>query len=150
MDVWADRDLLVLREVVACLDKSASATLSAEHLAEKHLNDFTVDEVCLSLKRLEKGGYVTYPPVRSRIAGWRPGESVADYTGRALPAIGTWPSPELALDRLVAALSLAAENADDEETRTALSKVARTLRTSAATIGLNVASAVISGQLPGT
>ncbi len=71
-----------------------------------------------------------------------------DVTQTALYAVGAWPTPETALDRMLAALDKIAQNTDDSGTRTNAQRTAAWLRSSA-TVGLTVASAMITGQLPG-
>lgn len=150
-DVWDSRDLPVLREVVAHLDDPATvgSRVTAEHLASEHLAGFNRDDVRRALRNLELGGYVEFPPRNSRKAVFKPGDEVVAFTGAALEAVGAWPTPEVALDRLIAALESVALNAPDDETKTGAAKFAAWLRGSANTVGLSVASAAITGQLPG-
>jgi hypothetical protein len=69
---------------------------------------------------------------------------------KGLHATGLWPTPETALDRMIAALDTIAANSSDEDTRTKAQKFAAWLRASGTTVGISVASTVLTGQIPGS
>lgn len=142
-DLWDTQDLPVLKAAVEDLDKGGYE-VTAEHLATSHLPHLSVEQVTLSMKRLTLGGYLNAPQVKSM--SWGLGDSATGYTGAAIRAIGTWPSKETALERLVAALEDAAREVDDDETKSALKKTARYLGNTATNLGVGIASAVIAGQ----
>ncbi|MCG8150319.1 hypothetical protein GUY44_07500 [Pimelobacter simplex] len=147
-DVWNDQDLPVLRAAVEALDEDPDAfEVTAEHLADAHLDGITEDQARASLKRLVIGGYLEEPSLRNRLASWTPGESVVGYSERALRAVGTWPTTEVALERLVAALTEAAEQADDPEVKSSLKSVAKWIGSTATNVGASIAATVITGGM---
>ena len=74
---------------------------------------------------------------------------VSSVTRDGLTAAGAWPTPETAYDRMVAALEELAENAGDEDTRGRARRFLDGLTGAGKTIGISVATAAITGQLPG-
>lgn len=142
-DTWHSRELPVLRETARLLEErepvigvrinEVAATLGVE------------DEVVFrSMRILESAGLVEVAWVMPSTHG-----RVTQISGQARQMVGQWPTAETALERMVAALEAIADNTDDEDERTKLQKFAAFLRGSATTVGLSVASAAITGQLPG-
>jgi len=71
-------------------------------------------------------------------------------TERGLRQTRLWPTPETALDRMIAALEAIADNTDeDEDTRTRARKILDGLGGAGRQIGISVAAAAIGGQIPG-
>jgi hypothetical protein len=68
---------------------------------------------------------------------------------RALLAVGVWPSPESGLDRMIAALEAIANNIkEDEDTRGRARKALDALTGARKHIGLAMATAYATGQIP--
>lgn len=139
-DTW-DRDLRVLRAVVAKY-QTEERPIGAHEL--ETTVGMTRDEVRAAYKNLHRGGYVVGAS-NERTISWH----VFDVTERALREVGAWPSPQTALDRMIAALEAIADHTSDEDTRTRARKILDGLTGAGKTIGLSVATAAITGQLPG-
>lgn len=142
-DTWSNRDLPVLRQIVRMVDHDPIVGGPLGDIATE--TGLDVDDVYRAAKALEYDGLIRLTEYASPPQFHR-----ADrVTGDARRLAGQWPTPETGLDRIIAALDAIAANTDDEDTRTKARKFADFLRTSAATVGLSVATAVITGQLPG-
>lgn len=140
-DTWT-RDIAVLRAVVAkYLDEDRPI---GAHELETEL-DLSRDELLQAYKNLHRGGYVRGASNERTIS-----YHVFDITERALREVGVWPTPQTALDRMIAALEAIADHTDDEDTRTRARKILDGLTGAGKTIGLSVATAAITGQIPGT
>lgn len=144
-DRWHDRDFPVLRALTARFE-AGSRPLRAPEIAEELGLD--VDAVRMSIKRLGDAGYLVRPTNGPRL-GSLAGEFVNDITPDALTATGVWPTPESALDRMIAALEAIAANTDDEDTRGRARKILDGLTGAGKSIGISVAAAAITGQIPG-
>jgi len=69
---------------------------------------------------------------------------------KALRATGLWPTPESALDRMIAALEAIAANTDeDEDNRGRARKILDGVGGAGRQVGISVMAAAISGQIPG-
>jgi hypothetical protein len=142
-DKWNSRDLPVLRRVVQHFEEGDNGTfIDSGDIA----TDLALDpkQVSLALNNLERGGYVSLG------GGFGAGGFVERISGTALVASGSWPTPESALDRIIAALEAIAANTDaTAEDRTKAQRFATWLKSSATTVGIGVATAAITGQMPG-
>jgi hypothetical protein len=144
-DTWASRDLPVLREYARLLDEDVFMPGPSEVAPRLDVNE---DVVLRAYKNLERGGYVIPIPDSARRSGDE--GCISDITGDALRVIGTWPTPESALDRMIDALEEIAENTNaDEDTRTRARRILEGLAGAGRTIGVTVAAAAITGQIPG-
>lgn len=141
VDTWASTDLPVLRQVVRVCKNPMAMYDVAEVAAGV---DLPLEDVEMALLRLSQAGYFT-----AKATGGMQVSYVHKVSERARREAGQWPTPETGLDRIIAALESIADNTDDEDTRTKAERFATWLRASATTVGLSVASAAITGQLPG-
>lgn len=73
---------------------------------------------------------------------------VKRVSAEARQLVGLWPTPETALDRMIAALDAIAEHTDDEDTRTRARKVIDGLTGAGRQIGIAAATAVVTGHIP--
>jgi hypothetical protein len=139
-DVWHNRDLPVLREVCRIKEQRRGAVdlqPVAETLGLSH------EQVTAAALNLERDGLVEL------LNGFGSGlPHVKDVTGQALRAVGLWPSPDTALDRMIVALQAIAANSDDEDTRTRARKVLEGFAGAGRQIGVAVVAAALTGQLP--
>lgn len=142
-DTWNARDLPVLREAARLLE--ADETLSGVPLHEI-ATALEMDAVVVlrSLRALERSGLVDLRLVMPATHG-----RVTQISGPARQLVGQWPTEEQALDRIIAALLAIADASEDEDERSKAQRFAAWLRTSASTVGVSVATAAITGQLPG-
>lgn len=146
-DVWHDRDLPVLREITRRLSAKPGESVYAHEIAATLTID--VNEARAAIVNLIRGHFLLEPSPSSRRLSARRGDTIIDITDRALYASETWPTPETALHRIIAALDQIAEHTDDADTRGNARKLGDWLKSSAQTVGIGVATAAITGQLPG-
>ncbi|MCW2792874.1 MAG: hypothetical protein JWO76_1972 [Nocardioides sp.] len=145
-DSWASQDLPFLVELEAQLQLSPRTPISARDVG--NALSWTDIDLIRSLHNLRRGGYIR-DQGRPRRAGAGPLITPLDVTEKALYAVGRWPTPETALNRMITALEAIAENTDDEDTRTRARKVLNGLTGAGRAIGISVAAAAITGQIPG-
>jgi hypothetical protein len=136
-DVWASRDLPVLVEITRRLDGTRDA-LSAHQLVDStRLPEADVDK---AIRNLARGKYIVLD------GPWNP--TVIDITERALREAKLWPTPETALDRMIAALEHIADNTDeDPDTRSWARRTIDVMKSAGGRIGIGVATAVITGGI---
>jgi hypothetical protein len=104
-DTWESRDLLVLRAAVELYDQTGRNPSAAEMEAACGFDKDTVQRALRALYR--------EPFFQEGMTDWSGNIlAVGPPTSAALRVAGQWPSPEVQLDRLIAALQAAA---DDEE-----------------------------------
>jgi hypothetical protein len=139
-DRWASRDLPALQYIVAQFETDDPDVQRETISAALGISESEAD---LAVQNLERGRYVTH--VQPTFGGF----IVGDITERALTTVGVWPTPETALDRIIAALEAIADNTDDEDTRTRARKILDGLTGTGRQLGIAVAGAAISGQIPG-
>lgn len=141
-DTWHSRDLPVLREVVRLCDERPMAFIEiAEVMSATGLSEIEVTRAGVALQ--SAGLVKTLSDMTQVVSDFR------EPSARARQLAGAWPTPESALNRMIAALETIASNTDDEDDRTKAQRLAAWLRGSASTVGLSVATAAITGQLPG-
>jgi hypothetical protein len=146
-DTWAGRDLLFLRELVDQLQLTPSTDITAQGVGTALSWD---DRATLAaFQNLRRGGYLHEVAGAPRRGGDTAVDRPLDVTEKALRAVGAWPTPETALDRIIAALEAIAENTDDEDTRTRARRILAGFAGAGRQIGIAVAGAAITGQLPG-
>jgi len=140
VDTW-QRDVSVLRAIVPALDTQSLAMTDA--IAE----DLGLPErdVKLAMRNLHRGGQVVAHIMHDGGGDWDIWAS--DVTRDGLERSGAWPTPETAVDRLVAALEQIAQNTDDEEERTRLQQFAAFLKTGGKQVGLSLVTSVLTGQV---
>jgi hypothetical protein len=138
-DVWASRDFPVLVEITRRLDAGGSVFLSAV-VEALPLSD---DEVDRAVRALQRRGLVT------EVARTLGGDAIIDdVTGEAYLLTGLHPSPEAGADRLMAALEQAIDKAPEGERKTRLQKIRDGLLSAGRDLVVDVASGVITGQIP--
>lgn len=89
------------------------------------------------------------------LVGWDVAEigyvaNVKALTERGRHEVGLWPSEELGVERLLAALDTLAANASTEDERTRWEKIRDHLGRNGAQVGWSPVTAVLTGQLPGS
>lgn len=142
-DVWATRDLPVLIAAVRLLDEQPGLPRQASEIAE--VTGLPETEVQKALRNLATG-YL-------EVADWASLTShdyvAVGFTSDALRATGAWPSPELAADRLLAALGTAIDNATEGSPKQSRLKALRDGFVAAGRdITVEVAAAVLTGRIP--
>lgn len=143
VETYSTRDLPVLREAARVLDSEAGMYgLRFSQLVEA--TGLPATQVELALRALAEDGLLevrwAHPREASRIAG---------LTSAARERVGLWPTPASALERMIAALEAIAQNTDDEDTRTRARKILDGLAGAGRQIGISVAAAALTGQIPG-
>lgn len=142
-ETWHNRDLPVLRVIVRLIEAHPTRRPSPRHVADElNLSD---DDVIRAVYNLKRGELVR--PVGPQRGGRM--HEMLDVTHAGLLQSGAWPTPETALDRMIAALEAIAEHTDDEDTRTKARKLLDALKGAGTTVATSVAAAAITGQLPG-
>lgn len=141
-DTWNSRDFPVLLEAARRIDAEIGAGVRFADIAQA--TGLSEDDVVIAARALDDAGLVELRLLMPAKAG-----RIVRITARARQLVGHWPTEQTALDRIIAALEAIASNTDDEDTRSNARKFADFLRTSANTVGLSVAAAAITGQLPG-
>lgn len=139
-DLWTTCDLPVLVELVRRL----------EYDGEQHVfvNSLEVD----GLKERQVEGATR----RLRDSGLIEGRGVAELehplvvvrvSARALQLVGTWPSPEQLVDRLLEALAAAAEEASTADERSRARRALEALRDAGRDVLVNAAGGALGGTL---
>jgi N-acetylmuramic acid 6-phosphate (MurNAc-6-P) etherase len=139
-DTWHSRDLPVLREVVRGIDQGGYPSVQGVADATG-LTEAEVDRAAANLRRAGL--------VRAQFAAGGHVMFFQDFAGQALELVGAWPTPETALDRMLAALEAIAENTEDEAKRSWAQRTLTALRSGSRDVVVGVAAAAITGQLPG-
>jgi DNA-binding MarR family transcriptional regulator len=143
-DTWSRRDLPVLREAARGVDDNPPPVgIRIQEIAE-HSN-LTVDDVYKATKALEAAGLIEVRWVHPATAG-----RIVQVSAHARQLVGQWPSEETGLQRMIAALQAIAENTqEDEDTRTRAKKALDAITGTGKKIGLAMAIAYATGQIPG-
>lgn len=134
-ETWTGRDLPVLKAVVELFEANSSGRTPVS--AVQQATGFDAGTVEKALKVLH-----TQPYVKGGMKKKMPGGFVYATTGaptaEGLRAAGAWPTPESQLERLLAALTSAAEDETrPEEERSKLKQLALGFRGAAYQIALN-------------
>lgn len=107
-DTWDSRDLPILRAAVELYDQTGRNPSAAELGAACGLDKDTVQRALRALYR--------EPFFEEGVTSWGGGIlAVGPPTSAALRVAGQWPSPEVQLDRLIAALQAAATDEERPE-----------------------------------
>lgn len=141
-DNWNNRDLPVLRVIVELADEQPGEWVYVWDVAPQlgwDRNDVRVQQAG---RRFESAGWCETTHRGPKIDGFR------NPSSDALRAVEEWPTPETALDRIVGALEQLAREATDDDTRTRARKILDGLQGAGKRIGLGVATAAITGQMP--
>lgn len=129
-DTWLSRDLPVLKAAVEVFEREGDPMDADDIAVAAQLDADTVQHALRALRTepfFDKGQETANGDIL-----W-----VGKPTGQALRVAGQWPSPEILLDRLVAALDAAGDDVERlPEERSRLKQVALGLRTAAAQIAI--------------
>lgn len=140
---WNRIDMPVLLELARAAE-SDEGVAGIDDIARR--NGLRTRDVLTSFDTLKRTGFVD-----AQLDPDDGGEySFIQLSEKGLYATGLWPTPDTALDRMITALDVIAENTNDEDTRTKAQKFAAWLRASGTTVGLSVASSVLTGRIPGS
>ncbi|HEX6073909.1 MAG TPA: hypothetical protein VFZ32_01445 [Micromonosporaceae bacterium] len=135
---WEKIDLPVLRAAVQYIEEHDYGSLpQAYDLAP--IVGLDADEVGKALLRLD-GAYIRSSGTMGGLAD----QGVDKLYPEARRAVGQWPTPEELADRLIQALSQAAEKEPDEERRGWLKRTAAYLGTAGRDIAVEVAGTAIA------
>lgn len=142
-DIWNEEHLPVLDAAVHGVD--ADTQLSGIRIHDiAATTGLTDDQVMRALRALESDALVEVRWAMPARAG-----RVVRVSGEARRIVGVWPTPGDAFARMIKALEAIAENTDDEDTRTRAKKILDGMTGAGRQIGISVATAVVTGQLPG-
>ena len=121
---WESRDLPVLRAVVDATDEGGWIIEATEIAERTGLSDQDVQNALWALGSNQ-------PPyfeiMDASTMSERHIHAAHQPTGHARRTVGTWPTPDLWADRLIAALTEAAENETDPDKKSKLRKAADAL-----------------------
>ncbi len=142
-NTWDSRDLPVLREAVRLADENEHRPPSADTI-EANL-EMTPEDVQHALDALASAGLIDTVGSFDRIH-----MDVIRISGDARRLAGAWPTPEAGLDRMLAALeAIANDTSTDEDTRHRARRILDALSGAGRHLGIGVATAIITGQIPG-
>jgi len=143
-DTWYSRDFLVLLEVARRFaDDPTTSRVEAGDIADTLGLDHAM--VCAIGGTLRDAGFVDGIGVDQV-----PGLIIFTHltpTGRR--EVGMWPSPEVAADRLLAALDAAIANAPTEEAKGKARRVLDAFTSAGRDLLVDVAGGVVTGQISG-
>lgn len=138
-DIWISRDLPVLEAVIRARDSDIDdLPTGASIAAATGFSDKVVEQSLYALK----DEYVELRMVGGGSRNW----FITDVTADARRIVGQWPSPDNLADRLVSALTAAADQETDPEKQSKLRKAVDTLGGVARDILVDVAAATITGR----
>lgn len=141
-DTWFSRDFPVLIEVTRRCDERPRSWIEVSEIVDAlDMPQRDVEHAVLALR--DDGYFKTYTE------GGQVVSTVGQLHPKARRATGMWPTPGNALERMIDALDEIAENTDDEDTRSNARRTVDWLRRNATTVGVGVATAVLTGHLPG-
>jgi hypothetical protein len=115
-DTWASRDLPVLKAIAALLDQTPGQPLFMDDLCAAVADLVSAEDVARAVTALHDAQIVEagYEPPRggaARLGG------VRSISGEGRRLVGMWPTPETALDRMLAALEQIEATSDDPAKR---------------------------------
>jgi hypothetical protein len=138
-DTWSSRDLPVLVEVARHFDRSTDP-LNAWQVAQA--TGLTAEDVTKAGRALASDDLVEIEIDMDGSADFR------GISGEARRLTGLWPSPEVAADRLLAALEQAIERAQTPEQRSHLQRALDGILRAGRDVAVGVAGGVLTGQVP--
>jgi hypothetical protein len=119
-DTWADRDFPVLEYLVEKLDGPPDDPVTpAQIVADTEMSREDVDKALYALSTAEP----RYFHANETAESWVP-HSISSVTERARREVRAWPTPDVLVDRLVAALDRAADAEPDPEKQSRLRQLA--------------------------
>jgi len=143
-DVWSTRDFPVLAAIARQLESGEDFLFEHPISAETGL---TREQVIRAVVALNKAHFIEVQI--NEAAGGVLSVAVTGITERGMRQVGLWPSADEAADRLIAALNTLAEQAPTEDERNRWQKVRDGVLGASRDMVVGVATAVITGQLPG-
>lgn len=143
-NLWTSADLPTL-QAVAELAQSHKGHLAAGQVAA--VTGLDLDTTLEALERLLKAGYIDAQALHgdNRTVA----VIIGGMTERGLREVGAWPSTEVAADRLIAALDALVANASTPDERTRWQRVRDGIAGAGRDVTVGLATAVLTGQLPG-
>jgi hypothetical protein len=142
METWNSRDYPVLRET-ARLVEEAEIGQGARLADIAAAADVEVEAAIKALRALEADGMVEVRWMMPAHAA-----RVVQISGEARRQVGLWPTPSTGLERMIEALEAIAEHTDDEDKRTRARRVLDGLSGAGKSVGLAMATAYATGQIP--
>ncbi|REF00363.1 hypothetical protein [Thermomonospora umbrina] len=113
-ETWTSRDGPVLTAIVDLADEGR-VHVSPHDVAERTGFDLRTVELALAALASESPPFFQFTDCTGFGDDIRTIDNIRDVSGHARRTVGTWPTPEVLADRLVAGLQQAADNAEDEE-----------------------------------
>lgn len=139
-DTWNSRDLPVLAALVALWDATGQAQ-SWDIVERTGLDHDVVDRAGQALR---DDGLIDASFIDAA------GFIVSHISGDARRTVGSWPTPETAIDRLIAALEQAVADAPDEEERSRRQRALDGLRGISRDLLVNAGGAMLGGLAGGS
>jgi hypothetical protein len=144
-DTWASRDLPVLKAIAARLDQSPGRPLFIDDLRAAVADQMSADDVTRAVTALHDAQIIEagYSPRRggvSNIGG------VRSISGEGRRLVGMWPTPETALDRMLAALEQIEATSDDPDERSRAARFRDGLLGAGRDLAVEVIAATITRQ----
>lgn len=144
-DVWTTRDLPVLRAAAELIDERAGRATDYRMIAERA--GLEPDDVARAVVNLDQR-YISAKLQRA-LGGQIVLASVLAITAQGLEATGRWPTPETAVDRLLASLDVEIDEAPEGSAKSSRLKA---MRDAAGAVGrdvlVRVMTSAITGQIP--
>lgn len=141
-DTWHSRELPLLVEVARRLEESRGYVPTQEAGVTAGLTPEQTERAVVALADAGLVAGINEPGVIGL-------EVVSKVSPEARRLVGLWPSEDAAADRLLAALDALVERASDPDERSRLLKVRDGLAGAGRDVVVGVATAVLTGQLPG-
>ncbi len=139
LDLWTAYDLPLLTELVQRLEVDGEDSVDADELVA---DGRTAAQVQGALRRLDAHGFLVAVTVDLPYP-----VAVTGVTEKALRVTGAWPSPEQLVDRLLAALAEAAQNAASPEERSKARRALDTLGSLGREVLVNAAGGALGGAI---
>lgn len=142
-DTWHTRERPTLLEAARLLEEAAPGQ-GAPFASLRERTGLDDADLFRALKALELEGLIE--------VGWTMpahGARVKRISGDARRLVGLWPTPESAFDRMIMALEAIAEHGDNTDERSRARKILEGLSGAGKSIGISVATTMVTGQLPG-
>jgi hypothetical protein len=140
-DTWTSRDLPVLEAAVRGVDSHSIVGVALSTIANE--TTLPVEDVAIAARALQDAGYVAVT--------WRmrhPSSAITAVSGEARRIAGSWPSNDVAADRLLEAVRQLEASALSDDERGRLRKLLDALSGVSRDVVVQVASAAITGQMP--
>jgi len=145
-DTWASPDLPVLRAAIELCLESPGRLHRFRELVE-HVG-LPYETARAAMLRLDSAS----PPFLKIVTEWDDDDALdivlfSQPTERGLLAVGAWPTPESALDRLIQAMEAQAQQAGSEEERSKARAIAAWFGNAGRDLMVNAMAGVVSGSI---